>query len=54
MLDASLSKSGKIHLCLLSPGHAYSYTLATDATVAPANLLRNGPALPAPEQNDKP
>lgn len=50
MLDASLRKSGQVNLCLLSPGQVSSLTLATDATVAPAELLRNGPALPETEQ----
>ena len=50
MLDASLSNQGKVHLCRLSPGSAHSYRLTIDATVAPADLLGNGPALPPTDQ----
>ncbi|MBR1981448.1 MAG: hypothetical protein IKA23_01700 [Akkermansia sp.] len=54
MLDAALRNSRKATLCLLSPELVYSYTLAIDTTVAPEELLRNGPPLPAPEQSQKP
>lgn len=46
MLDATLRHKGKVHLCSLSPGQAYSYTLAPDVTVPPDELLRNGAPIP--------
>jgi hypothetical protein len=54
MLDATLRSSGKITLCMLSPGKVLSRTLALDTTVSPAELLRNGPAIPAEKQTGQP
>ena len=54
MLDTALRSSGKIILCMLSPGKVHSRTLALDTTVPPAELLRNGPALPAKKQTEQP
>ncbi len=54
MLDATLRSSGKITLCMLSPGKVLSRTLALDTTVSPAELLRNGPAIPAEKQTAQP
>lgn len=53
MLDAALRDSRKATLCLLSPELVYSYTLAIDTTVAPEELLRNGPPIPAPAPSQK-
>lgn len=50
MLDASLRKSGKVNICLLSPGKVTSYTLAPDVTVAPADILLNGSELTEQEK----
>ena len=54
MLDATLRSNGKITLCMLSPGKVLSRTLALDTTVSPAELLRNGPAIPAEKQTGQP